>query len=197
MPLIEHPIAHMMWKPIAGMHDRPEPGIPWIQRPPAVSPLPSRGAGFTLIELVITVVVISVIAMLAFPTAQVAVQRSKEQELRAVLREIRGGIDAYKDAVAEGKIAVEAGASGYPPKLKMLAEGVPDTRDPKKEAKIYFLRRIPRDPMATDPALPPEDTWGKRAYATPPDEPEEGDDVFDVYSLSTGVGLNGVPYRKW
>ncbi|MGB0127207.1 MAG: type II secretion system protein [Rhodocyclaceae bacterium] len=154
-------------------------------------------AGFTLIELVITVSVILVIAMLAFPTAQVAVQRSKEQELRAALREIRNGIDAYREAVQEGKITKEAMASGYPRTLEMLAEGVPDTRDPKKEAKIYFLRRIPRDPMATDPALPPENTWGKRAYATPPDEPAEGEDVFDVYSLSSGVGLNGVPYKQW
>jgi general secretion pathway protein G len=150
-----------------------------------------------LIELVITVAVISVMAMLVFPTAQVAVQRSKEQELRIALREIRNGIDAYRDAVLEGKVAGEAMASGYPPTLKILAEGVPDTRDPKKEAKIYFLRRIPRDPMATDPALPPEDTWGKRAYASPPDEPKEGEDVFDVYSLSAGVGLNGIPYKKW
>lgn len=153
--------------------------------------------GFTLIELVITVAVISVMAMLVFPTAQVAVQRSKEQDLRGALREIRSAIDAYKDAVLEGKVATEAMASGYPPTLKILAEGVPDTRDPKKEAKIYFLRRIPRDPMATDPVLPPEDTWGKRAYASPPDEPKEGEDVFDVYSLSAGVGLNGIPYKQW
>jgi general secretion pathway protein G len=187
----------MSSKPFPGAHDRACLGSLRGGRPREALQRPFPAAGFTLIELVITVVVISVIAMLAFPTAQIAVQRSKEQELRAVLREIRGGIDAYKDAVAEGKVAVEAGASGYPPKLKILAEGVPDTRDPKKEIKIYFLRRIPRDPMATDPALPPEDTWGKRAYASPPDEPKEGDDVYDVYSLSTGVGLNGVPYRQW
>lgn len=157
--------------------------------------------GFTLIELVITVVVISIIALLAFPMAEVAVKRSKEQDLRAALRQIRSGIDSYKEAVKEGRVVGgPALTSGYPPTLKILVDGVPDARIPKKddkETKIYFMRRMPRDPMATDPTLAAEDTWGKRSYASPPDEPEEGEDVFDVYSRSTGVGLNGIPYKQW
>jgi len=157
--------------------------------------------GFTLIELVITVVVVSIIALLAFPMAEVAVKRSKEQDLRAALRQIRSGIDSYKEAVKEGRVVGGAAlTSGYPPTLKILVDGVPDARIPKKdgkETKIYFMRRMPRDPMATDPAVAAEDTWGKRSYASPPDEPEEGEDVFDVYSRSTGVGLNGIPYKQW
>jgi general secretion pathway protein G len=160
-----------------------------------------HGSGFTLIELVITVAVISIIALLAFPMAEVAVKRSKEQDLRAALRQIRTGIDSYKEAVKEGRVVGgPALTSGYPPTLKILVDGVPDARIPKKdgkETKIYFMRRMPRDPMATDPAVTAEDTWGKRSYASPPDEPEEGEDVFDVYSRSTGIGLNGIPYKQW
>jgi general secretion pathway protein G len=154
--------------------------------------------GFTLIELVITVAVVALLATLAFPLAEVAVQRSKEQELRAALRDIRGAIDAYKQAVDEGKVkqpSVEK--TRYPPSLKVLVAGETDITSPNKDAKIYFLRRLPRDPMASDPTLPPEDTWGKRSYASPPDDPQEGEDVYDVYSRSERVGLNGIPYKQW
>ena len=88
------------------------------------------------------------------------------------------------------------GESGYPKNLIELVEGVEDQRSPNRK-KIYFLRRIPADPMSSDSSLKPEDSWGLRSYASPPDEPAEGDDVFDVYSKSAKVGLNGVPYIKW
>jgi len=88
------------------------------------------------------------------------------------------------------------GESGYPRRLADLVEGVEDQKNPKKE-RIYFLRRIPRDPLASDPNQAPADTWGKRSYASPPNEPAEGEDVFDVYSLSTATGINGRPYREW
>lgn len=158
---------------------------------------PRQGTGFTLIELVITVAVVSLIALIAFPMAEVAVTRSKEQELRIALREIRTAIDAYRQAGEEGRIVAKAESTGYPPELKLLVDGVVDARSPKKDVKIYFLRRMPRDPMSTDPSMAAEDTWGKRAYASPPDDPQEGDDVYDVYSKSQGTGLNGVPYRQW
>jgi len=77
-----------------------------------------------------------------------------------------------------------------------LLEGVDDQKSPKKE-RIYFLRRLPRDPLATDPEQAAADTWGKRAYSSPPNEPRDGEDVFDVYSLSTATGINGRPYREW
>ena len=71
-----------------------------------------------------------------------------------------------------------------------------DQRDPKK-AKIFFLRRLPADPMAIEAKAEPGASWGKRAYASDAAEPKEGDDVYDVFSRSTRVGLNGVAYNKW
>ncbi|WP_232219931.1 type II secretion system protein [Pseudogulbenkiania sp. MAI-1] len=154
--------------------------------------------GFTLIEMIVTVLIVALLASIALPMAELAVQREKEQELRLALRQIREGIDAYKKAVDEGRIPKAADESGYPKTLEILVEGVPDPKDPDKKKKYYFLRRLPRDPMARDDGtVGAADTWGKRSYASPPDAPEEGDDVFDVYSRSEGRGLNGVPYRQW
>lgn len=156
-----------------------------------------RGSGgFTLIELVITVAIVAILASVALPLNELAVQRSREQDLRRALREIREAIDAYKQSFDEGRIQRRVGESGYPKRIENLVEGVEDQKSPKKD-RIYFLRRIPRDPLATDPGLAPADTWGKRSYASPPDEPREGDDVFDVYSLAPGKGINGRPYREW
>lgn len=153
-------------------------------------------AGFTLIELLIALAIIGTLAAIALPVAEVAVQRSREQELRRALWEIRKGIDAYKRAGDEGRIMRPVGTSGYPPDLEILVEGVPDLRDPR-HPKIFFLRRIPRDPMRPADDAPPSASWGKRSYASEADNPREGDDVYDVYSTSNKVGLNGVPYRQW
>jgi general secretion pathway protein G len=158
--------------------------------------LQHRSTGFTLIELVITLALVAFLASLALPIAELAVKRSKEQELRTSLREIRTAIDAYKQAAEEGKITRKVEESGYPKSLQVLVDGVVNAKSEKKE-KIYFLRRIPRDPMTADPAVSPAETWGKRSYASPPDEPKEGDDVFDVYSRSEAKGINGIPYREW
>ena len=155
----------------------------------------SRRAGFTLIELVITVAVVGVLALLAAPLMEVTAQRHKEAELRLALRQIREAIDAYHQTVLDKKIASPADASGYPPDLESLVAGVPDITKPDRPM-IYFLRRLPRDPMHPDATLSPAETWGRRSYASPPDAPSPGEDVYDVYSLSEGVGLNGVPYRE-
>jgi general secretion pathway protein G len=156
----------------------------------------SRYNGFTLIELVITLAIVALLSSIALPLAEVSVQRGKEQDLRRSLREIREAIDSYKHASDEGRIARPVGASGYPPKLTALVEGVSDARSPER-AKLYFLRRIPRDPFSRDASLPPEQTWGLRSHDSPADNPQPGDDVFDVYSLGNGSALNGVPYKDW
>jgi general secretion pathway protein G len=155
-----------------------------------------KASGFTLIELVVTLAILGVLASVALPLGEVAVQRVKEQELRRSLREIREAIDAYKEAFDEGRIARKAGDSGYPKRLDELVAGVPDEKSPKKE-RIYFLRRLPRDPFASDPGVGPVASWGKRSYASPPDEPREGADVFDVFTRSSAIGLNGRPLREW
>ncbi|BFG79479.1 type II secretion system protein [Paraburkholderia terrae] len=152
--------------------------------------------GFTLIELLVTLAILGVLACMTVPVAQVMRQREREQELRVALHEIRNAIDAYKSASKEGRIAKEAGATGYPTGLDVLVDGVKDQTDPKGH-KLYFLRRIPRDPMNPDAQPGDAATWGKRAYASEADDPQEGDDVYDVYSTSTGIGLNGIAYRKW
>jgi general secretion pathway protein G len=152
--------------------------------------------GFTLIELVITVAIVAILASVALPLNELVVQRAKEQDLRRSLREIRAALDAYKQASDEGRIVKRTGESGFPRRLEDLAEGVEDQKSPKRE-RIYFLRRVPRDPFATDPGLASAATWGKRAYASPPDEPREGEDVFDVFTLAPGKGINGRPYKEW
>jgi len=155
-----------------------------------------RLQGFTLIELVITVAIVGLLAGIAVPTMELTVKRNREQELRLALREIRSAIDAYKQAYDTGRMIRIVGGSGYPPTLRMLVEGVPDALDPNKR-NMYFLRRIPRDPMSLKSDLAPEQTWGLRSYESEPDDPREGSDVFDVYSLASGTGINGVPYREW
>ena len=149
-----------------------------------------RAQGFTLIELLVTVAIVAILASAALPLTELAVQRSKEQDLRRALREIREAIDAHKQAFDEGRIVRRVGDSGYPKRLEDLVDGVEDQKSAKRE-RIYFLRRIPADPMSDD------GKWTLRAYASPPDDPKEGDDVFDVFSRSERVGLNGRPYREW
>lgn len=144
----------------------------------------------------VTLALLGVLALIAVPSAQLAVQREKEKELRLALREIREAIDAYKRASDQGRMPLKVGQSGYPASLDELAEGVEDTKSPGR-GRLYFLRRLPRDPMHPDPDVPAAETWGKRSYNSPPEEPAEGEDVFDVYSLSGKVGLNGIPYAKW
>lgn len=155
-----------------------------------------RRGGFTLIELVVTLAILGMLSTVALPMAEVAVQRGKEQDLNAALRQIRDAIDAYKQAYDQGHIIRKVGASGYPPTLDILVQGVNDALS-QKEQKLFFLRRLPRNPFVLDSSISAADTWGKRSYASSADDPQEGDDVFDVYEQVPGKGLNGVPYREW
>ena len=155
-----------------------------------------KSSGFTLIELVVTVAIVGILASIAVPLGELSVQRAREQELRSALRHIREALDNYKRATDDGRVPRRADGSGYPRSLDELAKGVEDAKGPT-QTKIYFLRRLPRDPFYPEPDVPAADTWGKRAYASPPDAPFAGEDVFDVYSLSERVGLNGIAYREW
>jgi general secretion pathway protein G len=158
------------------------------------STVQARPRGFTLIEMVVVVAIVGILAAAARPMLDLGLQRARELELRQALRTIRGAIDAYKRAADDKRIAVDGEASGYPPNLEALVEGVADARAPDR--RLYFLRRLPRDPFA-DPGLPAAQTWALRSYESPPEAPAPGRDVFDVRSTSPRDGLDGTPLAGW
>jgi general secretion pathway protein G len=152
--------------------------------------------GFTIIELLVVMAVLGVLAAAVMPLSETLLTAQRERDLRLALREIRGAIDDYKRAVDQGAMAAAFGESGYPASLKVLVEGTPDVRPQGRGKMQYFLRQIPRDPFA-DPRLPAEQTWRLRSYASPPNKPAAGADVYDVHSSSDGMALDGTPYAKW
>lgn len=157
-----------------------------------------QAKGFTLIEVAVTAAIVALLATIAFPMAELAYQRSKERELRSNLWQIREAVDAYKRAWDEGHILNKAGESGYPPALKILVEGVEDAKSADvAKPRLYFLRRIPRDPFNKDRDISSENTWGLRSYGSSAFDPKPGKDVYDVYSMAAGTGLNGIAYREW
>lgn len=156
-----------------------------------------RLPGFTIIELVAVLAILSILAAVAVPVADLAMRRQKERELRTALWQIRDAIDAYKRSGDEGRIARSPGASGYPPSLQVLADGAIDLKSRGGSSRIFFLRRIPRDPLHADRTTPPEQTWGLRSFESPADAPKPGADVYDVYSRAEGLGLDGTAYRRW
>lgn len=157
----------------------------------------ARCRGFTLVEMLMTIAILGLLVAMAVPSMQMLEQRRRETGLRTALADLRRAIDEYKRAADHGRIAMKAGSSGYPADLDELVRGVVDQRSVQGR-KIYFLRSLPVDPMLDQSRRPGEEAgWGLRSYASSPDEPLPGDDVFDVYSLSRGTGLNGVPYRLW
>jgi len=146
--------------------------------------------GYTLTEMVITVAILGILASVALPVVKFTEKRTKEMELRSALRQMRSSIDDYKRYSDSGYIPVDLGTDGYPKDLETLVEGVDVVGQVDK--KIRFLRRIPSDPMTGT------DEWGLRSYQDDPDTDSwGGENVYDVYSLSAGVGLNGVPYAQW
>ena len=153
-------------------------------------------SGLTLIEVLVTITILGILASVAVPLSQMTVKREKELELRRSLRGIRSAIDAYKRVSDEGRIKKSIDESGYPPDLETLVKGVEDASTPDKKT-IKFLRRVPRDPMNPDTSLPSEETWGLRSYESDPDSPSEGEDVFDVYSLSEETAIDGTRYDSW
>ena len=152
--------------------------------------------GFTLVEMLAVVTIVGMLAAAAQPLAVWVHKRQREAELRQALRQLRGGLDAYWQAAKEGRITLKVGDSGYPPDLDSLVHGVPDASDPQRQRRLYFLRRLPRDPLA-DTSLPAAETWALRSYDSPPESPAPGKDVFDVHSRSEGLALDGSRYRDW
>ena len=162
-----------------------------------LTPHVSSNKGVTLIELIITMAILGILASIVMPLTTVTAKRAREFELRRDLRMIRTAIDEYKKAYDEGRIRPTLGGNGYPKSLSLLAEGVDDIKSPKSGAKIRFLRSIPRDPMNPDKTIYPENSWGLRSYDSDADSPREGDDVYDVYSISEETGLDGTTYKEW
>jgi general secretion pathway protein G len=150
--------------------------------------------GYTFVELLVVTTIILILASAVQPLAKVTVQRSREAELRRVLREMRVAIDKFKDAADSGQIPtteLKANSEGYPPDLETLVEGVSVVNDATGR-KLKFLRRVPVDPMTG------EREWGLRAYQDKPDSTSwSGQNVYDVYSKSGGTGLDGTKYRDW
>jgi general secretion pathway protein G len=150
--------------------------------------------GFTFIELLVVTTILLILASAVMPLARVGVQRQKEMELRRYLREMRTAVDKFKDAADAGVIGafdLKAGSEGYPPDLETLVEGVTVANDASGR-KLKFLRRVPIDPLTG------EAEWGLRAYQDRPDSMSwGGSNVYDVYSLAAGVGLDGTKYRDW
>jgi general secretion pathway protein G len=156
------------------------------------SPLSRRRsqAGYTLAELVMVASVLVLLAAITLPLVKFTSRRIKEMELRQALREMRAAVDEYKRYSDMGMIPVDLGTDGYPAKLDVLVDGVALAGQVDKKLKL--LRRIPIDPMTG------EKEWGLRSYQDAPDATSwGGENVYDVYSRSQGVGLNGVRYREW
>jgi general secretion pathway protein G len=149
--------------------------------------------GFTYFELLATVIILMILASAILPTAKVLRKRQKEIELRRSLRIVRTALDGYHDAVRQGRIGgtdVRVGSEGYPPDLDVLVKGVSQVG--KIDVKLKFLRRVPVDPMTG------KAEWGKRCYQDEPDDTTWcGENVWDVYSQSQGVGLDGSKYKEW
>ena len=143
--------------------------------------------GFTLIELIVATAIMAILAGMAVPLARVTIKRERERELRHALWEMRDSIDRYKDAADRGAFQIKVGSEGYPPDLDTLVKGV-DVGG----KKLKFLRRIPIDPMTgnTD--------WGTRSMQDDPESTSSsGDNVFDVFTKSTGTALDGTSYKDW
>jgi len=151
---------------------------------------PSKSGGFTVVELAIVAVMVSILSAMAVPVVRYTVKRQDELELRFQLRLIRDAIDKYKQFSDSGLIPPQLGAEGYPPDLDRLVDGVKLVGQIDKKQK--FLRRIPIDPMTK------KAEWGLRSYQ---DEPKStswgGQNVYDVYSLSEGRAIDGSSYKDW
>jgi general secretion pathway protein G len=161
---------------------------PHLPTRPRTARRPAPGErGLTLIELIVTITILSVLASAAFPVARFAYKRQAERELRRQLWMMRDAIDAYKDAADKGAFQTKVDSQNYPPDLETLVTGV-DVQG----KKLKFLRRIPVDPMTG------KAEWGLRSMQDDADSDSYGgQSVFDVYSKSDGTALDGTKYNTW
>src|SRR5215469_1871286 len=143
--------------------------------------------GFTLIELIVATAILVILTGMAIPMARVTIKRAKERELRHDLWELRDAVDRYKDAADRGAFQIKVGTEGYPPDLDTLVNGV-DVGG----KKLKFLRRVPIDPMTGN------SDWGLRSMQDDPTSDSwDGENIFDVYTKSQGVALDGTNYKDW
>jgi general secretion pathway protein G len=146
----------------------------------------SHQRGFTLIELIVATIILSILVGMAVPIAKNAVNREREHELKYDLWMVRDGIDRYKDAADKGAFQTKLGSDNYPPDLDTLVKGV-DVGG----KKLRFLRQIPLDPMT-------KQEWGMRSTQDDKDSTSwGGQNVFDVYTKSDGVALDSTKYKDW
>jgi general secretion pathway protein G len=160
---------------------------------------PHRSHGFTLIEMVVVLTIVAILALAAQPLHELALRRTQEAALRHGLRELRNAIDEHRRAVEAKRIAPGRDGSPYPATLQALVAGVPlidEQGQPLPTGRLYLLRRLPRDPFA-DPAQTADGSWGLRASTSPPDAPQRGGDVYDVYTHSEAAAIDGTRYRDW
>lgn len=166
----------------------------------AASPRRATGRGFTLIELLVVLTIMGMLVAVARPVHELVAQRQQERALREALRTVRLALDAHRDAVQARRIAPSPAGSPWPQDLQRLVDGIAlidETGQPREDgARLYLLRRLPRDPFA-DPALDAADTWALRSSTSPPDAPAVGEDVFDIRSRSERRALDGSVYAQW
>ncbi len=152
----------------------------------------SRQAGMTLLELIIACTILLILASAALPVARFTIIRQRESELRRDLMDMRNAIDRYKDMADRNLIRIELGSEGYPPDLDSLVKGVAIGGAGAAGKNIRFLRRIPVDPMTG------QADWGLRSVQDDPDSNSwGGKNVFDVYSKSNGIAMDGTKYSDW
>lgn len=155
----------------------------------------SQKKGFTLVEMLVTLTILSILAIAAMPLAKVAIKREKEITLHRHLRNLRDSIDAYKKLADEKKFEFDEETEGYPPDLETLVNGIEikiTEKDEEKTKIIKFLRRIPKDPIMNSLE------WGLRSYQDDADSDVwGGENVYDVYTRSAGTALDGTKYRDW
>ncbi len=167
--------------------------------PRASSSSSRRSGGLTLIELLVTLAILSILAAAALPYAEMTVRRDRELELHRALREVRSAIDAFHDDWVAGRISHTndlASADGYPKKLQVLVEGA-DTGH-AGGGKRRYLRRVPRDPFAESASAAPEAQWFVRGYQQGLDAVSwNGEDVYDIRSASEAQAIDGTNYRDW